>query len=88
MVPQQQAGLFSAFCNKTENRKIERHRCRSALAILSFSAMEIETHEIEQEHHQGEAICCLLGYIEGLIHYLVTYKFDSTVWIKPVDLQM
>lgn len=50
--------------------------------------MEIETHEIEQGHHHGEAICCLLGYVEDLIHYLVPCKFNSTVWIKPVDLQM
>lgn len=88
MVLQLQAGLFSVFCNKTERKKIERRRCRSALAILSFSKMEIETHEIEQGHHHGEAICCLLGYIEDLIHYLVPCKFNSTVWIKPVDLQM
>jgi len=71
-------------------RKIKRHRYRSPLAKLSHSVMEIETHEgqIEQGPYQGVADCCLLGYIEDLIHYLVHCKFDNTVWIKLVDLPL
>lgn len=52
--------------------------------------MEIETHkgQIEQGPYQGVAGCCLLGYIEHLIHYLVHCKFHNIIWIKLVDLPL
>lgn len=52
--------------------------------------MEIETHkgQIEQGSYQGVAGCCLLGYIEDLIYYLVHCKFDNIIWIKLVDLPL
>lgn len=89
MEPQLLAGVFNAFAIK-KSRKKKRHRFRCALAKLPSLVLEIETHEgqIEQGPYLGVAGCCLLGYIEDLIHYLVHCKFDNTIWIKLVDLPL